>query len=363
MKLRKAGVAPEAVAALLSQADLRERAGVKFGPRAKHMLFTQAGLEQATRAVVADLHAQRFVAAHSTRVADLGCGIGSESLALLRAGLNPVPVERDLFTASIAQHNLGIPVHASDAEHFPLDTVDGVFFDPARRTAGHRDTRRLTNFDDYSPSLDFAFEVAERKRAGIKLGPGFPHELIPHWAEAQWVSVDGSLVELSLWSGATARQSVSRSAAVITRDELFEMSSVDRETVEAPTVGLGDYIYEPDPAVIRSGLVAELAHSLNAGLISDRIAYLSSDSFTPTPFAQAFHVRELLPMREKELRKALAARDIGKLEIKKRGVDIEPASLRDRLHLKGTRSATIILTRVLGAHTALLVERVQRDNS
>ena len=60
----------------------------------------------------------------------------------------------------------------------------------------------------------------------------------------------------------------------------------------------------------------------------------------------------------KVLRRELSARGIGSLEIKKRGVDIDPAQFRTRLGLRGPGSATLVLTRLAGARVAILAERV-----
>ena len=276
-------------------------------------------------------------------------------------------VELDPFTARVAAHNLSLSeqsvgsAHArvivDDAQRVSLDGVDGAFLDPARRTVGHRNTKRLTNPDDYSPSLDFAFGLAERMPTGVKLGPGFDRELLPDAAEAQWVSIDGQLVETGIWFGALARQGVARSALVLRGGEAFELSAAsDAEDAEAQA--LGEYLYEPDGAVIRARLIGLLAEQLGAGMVSDGIAYLTADALTPTPFAQTFRVLEQLPSSEKQLKRALSARGIGKLEIKKRGADVDPAALRTRLKLKGPHSATLFLTRIAGKHTALLAERV-----
>jgi len=355
-RLRTAGVDPDEVSALLTQVGLRARARAKFGGQADRMLFTQAGLEQASRAAVSRLHAARFAAADCTRIADLGCGIGTESLAFQAAGLTPLPVEIDPFTAAIAAHNLGLAVVVADAESFPLTDADGVFLDPARRTAGHRDTRRLSSTDDYSPSLGFAFGLAEHFPLGIKLGPAFDRELIPEEAEAQWVSVRGDLVEMGLWFGRTAREGITRSALIIDETGTHELNA-SADAPDAELTGLDEYLYEPDAAVIRARLIGRLAGELSAGHLSEGIAYLSGSSMQASPFAQAFRVIEQLPARERDLSRALSARGIGRLEIK-RGADVDPATLRKRLRLRGPNSATLILTRVLGRHVALLVERV-----
>ncbi|MHA3722854.1 THUMP-like domain-containing protein [Leucobacter sp. HY1910] len=365
--LRKRGIDPALIAAVLTQAEMRRKARAKFGDLAGSLLFTQAGLEQATRAPVARLHAARFAAAGCHAVADLGCGIGAESLALLAAGVAPRAVELDPFTSQLAGHNLAalasslgrdIPaVTNSDALSFDLAGCDGAFLDPARRTAGHRDTRRIASPDDYSPSLNFAFAVAESLPTGVKLGPGLDRELIPDRAEAQWVSVDGQVVETGLWFGPVARPGVKRAALVMRGDECYELTAA-ADSVDAETRGLGDYLYEPDGAVIRARLIGDLARSLGAGMLSEKIAYLTSDALAVTPFAQGFRVLDRLPAKEKELRRALAERDIGTLEIKKRGVDVDPAALRKRLKLRGKASATVFLTRDGDdGHIALLAER------
>ena len=127
---------------------------------------------------------------------------------------------------------------------------------------------------------------------------------------------------------------------------------------DAPTGPLGDYLYEPDGAVIRARLIGDLARANGAWMLSDGIAYLTADAAFETPFARGFHVLDRLPADERQLRQALAARGIGTLEIKKRGVDVDPAALRTRLKLRGERTATLVLTREEGRHVALLVERL-----
>lgn len=359
--LRKQGHSPGLVAAVLTQAKLRKKAVGKFGEFASRMLFTEAGLEQATRLSVAARHAGRFRAAGLTRVADLGCGIGGDALALAALELEVTAVEADEVTAAIAAFNLA-PFPSATVEHrraedVSLRAIDGVFLDPARRTAGHTDTDRLTDPDDYTPSLGFAYELATGRSVGLKLGPGFDRDLIPSTAEAQWVSADGQVVELGLWFGALARTGIRRAALVLRGEEANELTA-EADSEDAETGELGEYLYEPDGAVIRARLIGDLARRLDGRMLGDGIAYITADEPVPTPFAAGFRILETLPFAEKDLKKALRARGIGTLEIKKRGVDVDPAALRTRLKLSGDRPATLILTRVAGRHTALLAERL-----
>jgi SAM-dependent methyltransferase len=356
-ELRKAGHSPALVAAVLTQSRLRSRALAKFGPFAGRMLFTEAGLEQATRLRVAAMHAGRFRDAGLSRIADLGCGIGADALALAAIDLEVTGVERDEVTAAIATYNLapfpqaGV-VHA-DATAVDLAGFDGVYLDPARRDG----VRRLKDPGDWSPSLDFAFEIGSRLPTGVKLGPGVDRDLIPAGVEAQWISVDRDVVELGVWFGAVARPGIGRSALVIGDHGTAELTA-ERDSEDVGIGSLGEYLFEPDGAVIRARLIGDLARSLDARMISEQIAYLTADAPADTPFAVCFRITETLPLDERAIKKRLSALGIGTLEIKKRGVDIDPAAFRSRLSLRGNENATLFLTRVAGKRVALLAERV-----
>lgn len=355
-ELRSAGYSPDLVAAVLSQSRLRTRARTKFSDFADRMLFTQAGLEQATRLPVAAVHAQRFRAAGIGYVADLGCGIGGDALAMAALDLEVTAVERDEVTAAVASYNLApwsnAEVVNAEVEDFPLEGAGGVWLDPARREGA----RRLRNPEDWSPSLDFAFGLADRLPTGVKLAPGIDRELLPETAEAQWVSIDGDVVEVALWFGALARAGVRRAATVIAGSGSAELVAAS-DSADVEVGPLGSYLYEPDGAVIRARLIGDLARRIDARMLSRGIAWLSSDTPVDTPFATRFRVVESLPYDVRALKRLVADRGIGTLEIKKRGVDVDPAQLRAKLNPRGDAAATLILTRVAGRHTALLAER------
>lgn len=362
LRLRAQGHSPDLVSAVVGQAHLRTRAGTKFGPFAERMLFTRAGLEQATRLNVAARHAGRLRAAGIARVHDLGCGIGGDALAFAGAGLRVVAVDADEVTAALAAFNLA-PFgsdaevrHGTAQEHAP-ESGDGeaVWLDPARRTTGHSETQRV-GADDYSPPLDWAFALAARVPTGIKLGPGHDRDALPADAEAQWVSADGSVVELVLWSGALARPGVRRAALVIRGDESHELVA-PADAADAEVRPLGAYLHEPDGAVIRARLIGDLARRLDAGMLDPHIAYLTSDAPAASPFAASFRVREVLPVNAKAITTVLKREGIGRLEIKKRGVDVDPAAFRKKLVLRGPNEATLILVRIGDRRHAVLADR------
>ena len=360
--LRAEGYDAGLVAAVLTQSKLRRRARKKFGDFTDGMLFTEDGLEQASRLQAAALHAGRFRGAGITQVADLGCGLGAESMAMGAIDLNVRAFEIDEVTAALAVFNLGafenVEVEQADITTLDLSQFEALFFDPARRELDGKGERAARKFDpaQFAPNFNWVLEQARTKPTGIKLGPGHPHEAIAEDAEAQWLSIDGDLVELALWFGDVKRPKVSRAATVVNATGRHEIVSEEFESEVAEIAPLKQYIYEPDNAVVRSHLIADLARDVGATLISREIAYLSSDVEIDSPFMRGFRVIDEMAFDRKKLKAYLRDKNIGTLEIKKRGVDVVPEQLRKEMSLKGEIAATLILTRVGDDHRALIAE-------
>ncbi|MFI7646097.1 methyltransferase domain-containing protein [Micromonospora sp. NPDC049460] len=371
--LRSAGMPPALAAAALTQAELRRRAVGKFGPAAAGMFLTRAGLEQATRGTVAARRARRLRAAGVRTLADLGCGLGADALAAARAGIRVYGVEADPVTAAMAAANAEaaglaelFTVECGDATAFDVSRVDGVFCDPARRKAGTG--RRVFDPNAYSPPWDFVVGLAARvPYTVVKVAPGIDHALIPAGAEAEWVSADGDLVEAALWCGRLAE--VPRRATLLRGKEGSPVNASGRGRVpcyqvtgsgdaEAPVGPVRRFLYDPDPAVVRAHLVAELAGALDATLADPSIAYLYADAPAATPFARCLEVTDVLPFSLKRLRALLRDRRVGRVEILKRGSALEPEKLRRDLRLAGDEAASLVLTRVAGAPTALVCRPV-----
>jgi SAM-dependent methyltransferase len=343
---------PHLVAAALTQVRLRERARAKFGDAASRMYFTPAGLEQSTRAPVATHRAHRF----TREVLELGCGIGGDLIARGLAGVPGVGVELDPLTAAVARANveafgLGglISVREGDATRVDPRGFGAMFADPGRRSG----RGRVFDPRAYQPPLDVVLELAGRVAgACVKVAPGIPYEAIPDGAEAEWVSVGGEVKEAALWLGDLAGD-VRRRATLIS----------DKETVtltpgvgEAEVRDWGRYLYEPDGAVIRAHLVAEVAEMVGGGLADPQIAYVTGDELVRTPFASAYEIEDVMPFSLKRLRAELRRRDVGVLTLKKRGSAVDLDRLRRDLGFKGKGGPelVVVLTRVDTAPVALL---------
>jgi SAM-dependent methyltransferase len=341
-------------AAALTQAELRRRAESKFGAGADRMFFTRTGLEQATRSVVAERRAARLAAAGVRTLTDLGCGIGSDTIAAARAGIRVYAVDADPYTAAVAAANAAaldldhlVRVECRDATEVDLSGVDAVFCDPARRSG--RTGRRVFDPLDYSPPWEFVAGLPARvPRTVLKLAPGIDHELIPAGAEAEWVSVARDVVEATAWCGPLAQ--VPRRASLLPADH--QLTGTGK--AKAPVGEVGRFVYDPDGAVVRAHLVAEFAATVGGVLADGSIAYVFTADPVETPFARRLEVLDAIPFSVKRLRAALRERGVGRVEILKRGSAVDIEVLRRDLRLAGDAGVTVLLTRVAGSQTALL---------
>ena len=243
--------------------------------------------------------------------------------------------------------------------------VDAVFADPARRTGAQGGSRRIADPERWSPPLSAVWRWRSGfERVGVKLAPGIAHSALPADCHAQWVSVDGDLVEASVWTPARAPEGPGRSALVITGAGARVLAdpataSADAPVRQAPSGELGAVLAEPDPAVIRSGGLAHLAESIGARLIDPSIAYLTADDIAASPLLSRFEVVARTALRAKAVSAALRPLGVGSVEVKKRGADIDPAALRKRLDLTpGGPGATVFATRVGGRHCAIIARRL-----
>jgi SAM-dependent methyltransferase len=366
------------VAAALTQQALRIAARAKIN-MADQMLFTRAGLEQASSELTAGHAAGRFTGCRV--IADLCCGIGGNLIALAATqrdnpaitessrplaqedfrdhGALVVGVDADQVSLEFARHNLavcapGAPAAfiCADVTRLPLRGVDAVFIDPARRNG----QRRLPAGQS-RPALRWCLSLTGTvPRVGIKAAPGLPRELVPSGWETEFVAVGRDLKEALLWSPALTDGVASRATLLPSGETLAaparsraagEADAGEADAGEAVPLGApGAYLLDPNPAVTRAGLVAELARLTGTWQIDPMIAFLSSDEPVRTPFARTLRVVESAPWHEKRFARRLRELGIGTADIRRRGLAGDVAQIHRRLGLRGPGSATLVLTRV-----------------
>ena len=358
---------PAHLAAALTQVRLRRRARPRLGDVVDRLLLTEDGAEQATRTVVADLRAASYAAAGATHVADLGCGLGLDSLAFARAGLAVTAVERDPVVAALARANveaLGLAdrvrVLDGDVTHDSVLSAallhpDAAYVDPARRdTADRRGGRsaRVSDPADWSPPWSWVEAVAARvPRTAAKVAPGVPHAMTPDGGCTTWTSVDGQLVEAEIAWPALTDGPARRRARVVRADDVVALESAqDLDAETPPPVGpVGAWLHEPDDAVIRAGLVGEVVDRLAGRLLDPHVAYVSTDQGTELgPLTARFAVRHALPYDLDRLRALLVDDGIGTVVVKKRATSLDVDDVRRRLRLPPAAGTAVVLLARIG---------------
>jgi hypothetical protein len=342
----------------------REKARPAFGADADRLFFTGDTLEQAGRPVLADRRVARLLSGGARSVADLGCAAGTDTMALARGGARVVAVDRDpvarrltaLNTAALGLTDVAVLdadvvelVAAADAGR--VAGCDAAVLDPARRAGG----RRLLDPDRWSPPWSTVVALLDRvPQCVVKVAPGLDHERVPAGVEAEWVSVGSTIVEALLWGRGPSE--TWRRATVFGPDGGVAELTADTDPGIAPAGPVRGWLHEPDPAVIRSGLVSLAAAQLEATLVDPTIAYLTSDSPTDSPWVSSYPVTDVLPFSLKRLKALLRSRGIGRVTVKKRGSPIEPETLARQLRGPGEGTAVVVVTRVAGAPTVLVCD-------
>ncbi|SIS07057.1 class I SAM-dependent methyltransferase [Williamsia sterculiae] len=334
---------PGREAALIETVRARRRASGRLRD-AGRLLLTDVAAQQATATPVAAVRAAAVARRYpGASVADVTCSIGAELRELTRTpGIGAViGADLDPVRLAMARHNCpDIPLVRADALA-PAVRADVVVADPARRTDGGR-TFRL---EDLSPPLPDLLDVYAGRPLVVKCAPGLDHRALRErfglTGEVQVVSLDGGVREAVVWTetvdGVTARATVLRSTGG--SHEITDIESDDVAVAEP-----GRYLFNPDGAVVRAGLVRHFAARHGLWQIDSQIAHLTGDRIPAGE--RGFEILERCPTAEKHLRRALRDHDCGSLEILVRGVDVDPDRLRNRLRLAGDRPLALVITRI-----------------
>ncbi len=350
-------------AAVIEQVLLRRRGAQKFRQAAR-MLFARDALEQATPWPVARHRAARY--AGFGCVADLGCGLGGDLLELAQTAgavwavdLNPLRLALARHNAAVCGLESGARFAQADALRLPFagGRIKALFADPARRTAAGR---RTFSPYDYQPPLFKLLACFSGLPMGVKVGPGLDFKAIPQAAEVEVVSLGGAVKEAVLWSNGLSTPGVRRRATLLPHG----LSLTDAESDDCPLAPLTDFIFEPDGAVIRAGLVAQLGARLGLHRLDERLAYLSGPAIDPTPWGRGYHILARLPLRLKRINRYLKENHISRVNVKQRGAGLKPEVFHRKLKpAKTGLERTLILLKIQDDHLALLCEPVgEREN-
>lgn len=365
-QLRGHGIPADTVSAVLTQLELRQLGRTKFAKFASELVYTRTGYEQATRMMVAAQHATRYQG--QARVADLGCGIGADALALAGLSIPVTGYEIDEETAAAATVNLRFFPEASvrQADVTTLDSAElagftAFFCDPARRDSLGR---RLTNPESWSPKLSWCLQLPSAN-IGVKVAPGIKYRDLPETTgerpvEVQWVSVAGQLVEAGIWIGQLAGKP-GRSALILDADGAGSTIHV-ADSVRSLAAGvpiakqLGKYLFSIDPALLRAGGLAAAAKQVGAGSVSKSISYLTGDQVPE--HARAWEIVANVAPRSREIKAAVSGfRDV---QIHQKGSGMRVSEVRKKIGATtGEGRIHVFLTRIKDKHRAIIATDIR----
>jgi hypothetical protein len=339
----------ELVRAAITLVELRRKGEAKFS-RAAEMWFDRVGLEQATAEPVARHKAKRFAG----RVWDYCCGIGGDALALadgcevVAVDADPAACLRTTWNAEVYGVAQSLPVVCADVERLHVPRRNLVHIDPDRRPGGRG---RVGRVEDCRPGLPFLLDLTRTfAGGGIKLSAAANFMGKFPGAEVELISLAGECKEATVWFGGLAGKESFR-ATVLPAGETLAGNPLDALSEVAP---LGEYLYDPDPAVVRSGLVDLAAEQLALWRLDEAEEYLSSDQSVASAFVRRFKVLAELPNNERAIRNYFRESGFGQVEIKCRHVPIAVEAVRRKLPLAGNRPAVLIFAK-LGGKTRAVV--------
>ena len=348
----------------------RRIASGKFPPEwtsemlATDRLFAQASSWRLARYVGRSLAA----AADGARVWDLCCGAGIDAIAAARAGASVEAVDLDPTALVCAYHNAclagvadRIRFHLADAAQLgvPRDAV--VHIDPDRRATG----RRAVCLEDYQPGPDFLRNLPGPTRAGaMKLSPALDPGVLDEWADIciEHISESGVCRQMVGWWGLPPKPQ--RSATVV----FGPWDSPGSETVEAGLASpaqlrtpeqAGEYLVEPDPAVIAAGAVDDLAERFALRRVSPYLAWCFGDEPPATALARSFRVLRIVPGREKNVARAIKELGGGIVEVKPRGLRLDTDVLQRRLRGQGDRPLAVLWGSLKPKQVVFICERCE----
>ncbi|AMV38251.1 class I SAM-dependent methyltransferase [Planctomyces sp. SH-PL62] len=348
----------ESVAAALRLAEARRKATPKFS-RGDRMWLDPVGLEQATAEAVAVHKARRFEA---DAVVDLCSGIGGDAVALagrsrvLAVDLDLGMCRRVAWNADVYDRGDRVQPCRASAETLPIPPGAWVHIDPDRRASKRG---RAVDAEGYAPGPEFLHALMTRAPGGaIKLGPAsdFARFAEEFDCEVEIISLGGEAKEATVWFGAAA--SCRRRATKLPEGTTWTDRLGDQPWSEYPIVApIGRWLYDPDPALSRSGLLDSFARAHGLGRLAADLPYLTSEDFLATPWLEAFEIQSVHPLDLKRLRKLIDAERLGPVSVKHRTTDLKPETLRPLLRHHGDSPTVLFLTGGAGPGRAIVTHK------
>jgi len=339
----------EQASAILTTIRLRQKAVDKFPVYADQLLYTDDSLQQASDYAIREYRSGLI---GNRRVLDVCCSIGSDALAFAKSGCDVVGYDLDPVRIEIARHNadvmgLSVSFDVQDVRKSLPGEYDFVFYDPARRTS---DGNRIFDVEQYIPPLSLV-NTFPTDSVAVKLSPAVDlGQLESYGGQVEFISVDGDLKEAVLWLN---RAETHPWATLIQENGVYHLSQVQDAEVEVANPR--GWLFEPDPSVLRAGVVQTLGLQLNATMLDETIAYLTMDERVESVWGRYWQILDWMPFNLKKLKRYLVERHVNHITVKKRGFPMSPEEVIRKLKLKkGDESRVLVMTRLQGNPIVLI---------
>ena len=346
---------PENAGAALELARLRKRAVEKFGDDAQMMFCTREALEQASDPLI---RRYRSAFVSGQRMVDVCCSIGSDALSFAQGGAEVLGIDNDPLRIAMARLNaaaLSIQnarFEVRDARE-PLPDADFVFFDPARRDA---EGKRIFDVERYEPPLSIIREWSV-PQIWVKMSPGVELDQLQFYGgSVEFVSVEGDLKEAVLRVSPGDAPRYPLTATLLLSSGAWHNWSYEEIPLPLALSEPRLWLVEPDPSLIRAGLVTDAAHRWDGAQLDETIAYITTDAPPDTAWARSWRILDWMPFNLKKLRAYLREQNVGNVTVKKRGTAVTPEVLIPQLKLKGDESRTLVLTRCRGKQVVIICQ-------
>lgn len=338
----------EQASSILTTVRLRQKAVDKFPNHAHKMLFTDASLQQASDYKIREYRSQLI---QPQSVLDVCCSIGSDAMSFAQVGHTVLGLDIDPVRIALAQYNASImnvevQFQIADVTQGIPQGYDFIFFDPARRTP---DGKRIFDVEKYVPPLSLIHQF-QADEVATKLSPAVDNaQLRTYGGQVEFISVNGDLKEAILWK----YRPPTKPLATLISDDVYHLHSQSNEIVDVSEPK--QWLFEPDPSILRAGLVQTLASECNATMLDETIAYLTMDKKLETPWGRYWQILDWMPFHLKKLRRYLAEHQVGHVTVKKRGFPMSPDEVISKLKLKkGNGSRVLVMTRLRGNPIVLI---------
>ncbi len=352
----------------------RRRASRRF-PDVGRWIFTDKSLSQASDWWSAQFKSQLFPTGSS--VVDACCGAGADLVALAARG--PVcAIEQDETLALIAAsnalaHGYEIEKRVGSVPNALPSDARYLHIDPDRRACEVKTTQAHL----FQPTMDRIISMANQAgNAVIKVAPSTlfddrSEQWINNNASRVWLGNQGECRQQLLLTGETRERFPSSRSVVLCEPgndldtRIADTASGDWDddlhgAVEDVTEG---FVYDLHAALHVSGLAASWANSRQLAPITSSAGYYQSAQRIETPLAQAFEVIDIVPWDDRKIRRYLASKKIGAIEVKCRLHRMDASAEQKRLNkrLKGDQNATLLVTRLSKRVRAIIARRISFD--